>query len=120
MKKIESLSALSIFLAAGLCFISCHGGEGQAAQATNISAGEPSAPTVEVARVISQKLQAEVRLPAEIMPYEQVDVLAKVTGFVKWIGVVCPYVAGGRGNPNAVVLAVSTFWDRAADIGLAR
>src|SRR5437667_2050698 len=87
MKKIESLSALSIFLAAGLCFISCHGGEGQAAQATNISAGEPSAPTVEVARVISQKLQAEVRLPAEIMPYEQVDVLAKVTGFVKWIGV---------------------------------
>jgi membrane fusion protein, multidrug efflux system len=87
MRKTESVAVLSAVVTAGLCLISCHGGEGQAAQATNVSASAPSTPTIEVARVISQKLETQVRLPGEILPYEQVDVFAKVTGFVKWIGV---------------------------------
>ncbi len=87
MKKTPSLVVASSLAAAGLFWISCNGGQGQAAQATGASAGGPVTPTVEVVRVISQKLQTEVRLPAEIQPYEQVDVLAKVAGFVKWISV---------------------------------
>lgn len=53
------------------------------------SASEPSAtvPEVSVTRVIAQRLSATVRLPAQLMPYEAVDVYPKVTGYVKWIKV---------------------------------
>jgi RND family efflux transporter MFP subunit len=42
---------------------------------------------VEVTRVLSQKLNTTVKLPAQLMAYEVVDVYPKVTGFVKWIKV---------------------------------
>ncbi|MBZ5543663.1 MAG: efflux RND transporter periplasmic adaptor subunit [Acidobacteriia bacterium] len=35
----------------------------------------------------SQKLSTTVRLPAQLVPYQVVDVYPKVTGFVKWIKV---------------------------------
>jgi RND family efflux transporter MFP subunit len=37
--------------------------------------------------VRSQKLNTTVRLPAQLAPYQVVDVYSKVTGFVKWIKV---------------------------------
>ena len=56
---------------------------------TASAASEPSPPVPEVAvtRVIAQKLNTTVRLPAQLMPYEVVDVYPKVTGYVKWIKV---------------------------------
>jgi RND family efflux transporter MFP subunit len=42
---------------------------------------------VEVTRVVTQKLNTTVQLPAQLAAYEIVDVYAKVTGFVKWIKV---------------------------------
>ena len=50
---------------------------------------KPSEPVTEVtvSRVVAEKLNTTVRLPAQLMPYEVVDVSAKVTGFVKWIKV---------------------------------
>jgi RND family efflux transporter MFP subunit len=44
-------------------------------------------PQLEVTTVKSQKLNTTERLPAELMPYQVVDVYPKVTGFVKWIRV---------------------------------
>jgi membrane fusion protein, multidrug efflux system len=43
--------------------------------------------TVDVTKVISQRLSLSVRLPGEITPYESVAEFPKVTAFVKWIGV---------------------------------
>ena len=57
--------------------------------ATTSAVSELSSPVPEVAvtRVIAQKLNTTARLPAQLMPYEVVDVYPKVTGFVKWIKV---------------------------------
>ena len=46
-----------------------------------------SAPDVEVTRVGAQKLNATVKLPAQLTAYEIFDVYPKVTGFVKGIKV---------------------------------
>jgi RND family efflux transporter MFP subunit len=43
--------------------------------------------TLEVTRVVSNKLDVTVRLPGELTPYEVVAIYPKVTAFVKWIGV---------------------------------
>ena len=46
-----------------------------------------AAAEVEVTRVVAQKLNTTVKLPAQLTAYEVVDVYPKVTGFVKWIKV---------------------------------
>ena len=51
------------------------------------SAAPPTAPQLEVTTVKSAKLNTTERLPAELAPYERVDVFAKETGFVKSIAV---------------------------------
>ena len=44
-------------------------------------------PQVDVVRVVSQKLEATERLPAELAPWEQVAIYPKVQGFVEEIAV---------------------------------
>jgi len=44
-------------------------------------------PTVPVATVAPATLKNELVLTAEFIPYQDVDVMAKVAGYVKWIGV---------------------------------
>lgn len=51
------------------------------------SAATPSVPEVQVTSVKCQKLNTTERLPAELMPYESVDLYAKESGFVKSITV---------------------------------
>ena len=51
------------------------------------SAAPQAAPQLDVITVKSQKLNTTERLPAELTPYERVDVFAKETGFVKSIEV---------------------------------
>jgi membrane fusion protein, multidrug efflux system len=84
--KPASAAALSILLTICLSLTSCGQKDNGAAQAgsTSVSAQPPS---VEVTTVKSQKLNTTERLPAELTPYESVDVFAKETGFVKSIKV---------------------------------
>jgi RND family efflux transporter MFP subunit len=51
------------------------------------STAPQTTPQLEVTAVKSEKLKTTERLPAELMPYERVDVFAKETGFVKSIAV---------------------------------
>jgi membrane fusion protein (multidrug efflux system) len=57
------------------------GGSSTAAAASNAPA------TVTTSRVMSKKLQTTVTLPAQLTPYEQVDIYPKVTGFVQTVTV---------------------------------
>jgi membrane fusion protein, multidrug efflux system len=48
----------------------------------------PNAPTaVSTVAVVSRKLQTTISLPAQLTPYEQVDIFPKVTGFVESVTV---------------------------------
>src|SRR5579863_7909224 len=52
------------------------------------AAAQPGAPTaVSVVPVISKKLSTTIALPAQLTPYEQVDIYPKVTGFVETVTV---------------------------------
>jgi RND family efflux transporter MFP subunit len=64
-----------------LCFSSC----GHSPSGTTSAASQT--PQVEVVTVKSQKLNSTERLPAELVPYETVEIYAKQTGFVKSISV---------------------------------
>ena len=84
MKSKTGLS-LIVFLALSAGSTSCTKQSNGTTEAATPASG--SLPKVEVTRAIAQKLNASVQLPAQLMPYEAVDVYAKETGFVKWIGV---------------------------------
>src|SRR5690348_12130311 len=84
--KVASATALSaVLLSACLILASCGQKGANTAQAGSTPAPPP--PSVEVTPVKSQKLSTMERLPAELTPYESVDVYAKQTGFVKSIKV---------------------------------
>jgi membrane fusion protein (multidrug efflux system) len=84
MKPQTCLSLIAL-LACSAWSASCgnqsRGAAGSAAQASN------GPPRLEVAPVVSQKLNTRVELPGQLEPYEAVDIYARETGFVKWIGV---------------------------------
>ncbi len=84
MKRTVGLLAL---LEACLFCVSCSEHQSGAAPAASPSSGTLASPEVEVTRVSSQRLSTAVKLPAQLMPYQTVDVYPKVTGFVKWIKV---------------------------------
>src|SRR3989475_6206815 len=67
--------------------VSCGSNRGASANAANAQGTGASAPTVEVAKVVSKKLAITVRLPGELQPYEGVAVYPKVTAFVDSIRV---------------------------------
>ncbi|HUI43399.1 MAG TPA: efflux RND transporter periplasmic adaptor subunit [Terriglobia bacterium] len=86
---MNSKAALALGALLAVCVISgsCSRTSNGAERSGAVS-GQPRAlPEVEVTRVISQKLSATVRLPAQLTPYEVVEVYPKVTGFLKWIKV---------------------------------
>ena len=67
-----------------------------AASGCNATSSAPSTPassapgtptTVSTVPVISKKLQTTISLPAQLTPYEQVDIYPKVTGFVESVTV---------------------------------
>ncbi len=84
LMKLTTVTAPLALLAVSLTVVSCGGKQDAIATAPSAST---SAPPVEVTTVRSQKLNTTDRLPAELMPYESVDVYAKETGFVKSIKV---------------------------------
>lgn len=84
--KLVSVATHSILLITCLSLASCGQKENGAAQAGSTAASAQPM-SVEVTTVKSQKLNATERLPAELTPYESVDLYAKETGFVKSIRV---------------------------------
>lgn len=83
LSTIAILGVLTICAATSSC-----GREGSSgAPASSPAAAAQPLPQVDVTTVRSQKLSATIRLPAELLPYESVDLYAKVTGFVKSIQV---------------------------------
>jgi membrane fusion protein, multidrug efflux system len=80
--KLSNLMAISGFLAISLSSASC----GQKTTSTASAASQIPA-QVEVTTVKSQTLNTTLGLPAELTPYQSVDIYAKQTGFVKSITV---------------------------------
>jgi RND family efflux transporter MFP subunit len=80
--KLAGFTSLSLLLAICLASTSCRQETG-----TTTLAATQTVPQLEVTTVKSQKLSTTERLPAELVPYERVDIYAKETGFVKSIKV---------------------------------
>jgi len=89
MKRRKSaLIARLVFLVPPIALsLSCASSESSPSRSGAQQSGSNAAPTIDVTRVISQKLSLTVQLPGEFTPYEAVAVYPKVTAFVRWIGV---------------------------------
>jgi RND family efflux transporter MFP subunit len=77
-------------IAAVLCamgLIASCGRDREAAAAFAAAAAPPDAPMVAVARVVRADLSRSLALTAEFEPFQEIDVMAKVTGYVKVINV---------------------------------
>lgn len=80
-------AAAALLLTAGVLMSAVSGCDsGSRASATTMA--QPAAPpAVDTVRVVSQRLDMTVSLPGELLPYEEVRIFPRVSGFVKWIGV---------------------------------
>lgn len=79
-----------LFLAAGLVILTsgCNSSGTSEKSASPPSGHTSTAPTaVSTVAVVSKKLQTTISLPAQMTPYEQVDIYPKVTGFVETVTV---------------------------------
>ena len=85
--RFLSLTAFGTLLAACLMVASCGRKGSSETQTVSESSAAQAVPQVDVTIVKSQKLAATISLPAELVPYEAVDLYAKETGFVKSIKV---------------------------------
>ena len=83
--KFGNMQRLALTAAASLIFVSCGGTNPTTQQSAH--ADVTTAPQVDVVTVQSKKLETTITLPAELMPYEAVDLFAKETGFIKSIRV---------------------------------
>jgi membrane fusion protein, multidrug efflux system len=84
--KCATVKSLAILATACLGLCSCGQSSSTTAQAVG-SASAAALPQVDVTTVQSKKLKATIALPAELVPYEAVDLYAKETGFIKSIRV---------------------------------
>ena len=84
--KCATVNSLAILATACLGLSSCGQSNSTTTQAT-ASASAAALPQVDVTAVQSKKLKATIALPAELAPYEAVDLYAKETGFIKSIRV---------------------------------
>jgi membrane fusion protein, multidrug efflux system len=81
MKRSLLAAALTLITVGCTRTPSEQGGGSTAAAASNAPA------TVNTVPVVSKKLQTTIALPAQLTPYEQVDIYPKVTGFVQTVTV---------------------------------
>src|SRR5208282_8685 len=77
------------------------GSQTPGAAATAASAGSPA--TVIVSPVESRRLSTEISLPAQIAPYQAVDIYPKVTGFVDQL----PVDRGSRVHTGDLIVRLS-------------
>src|SRR6185369_719995 len=81
--KMSRLPTLMLALVAAFPVCSCAGAK--KAEAKDAAAVE--APTVAVDRAKVERISRELALTAEFEPYQEIDVMAKVAGYVKSINV---------------------------------
>jgi len=84
MKRIDWSSSCALSCVFTLVVAVLAGCDGAKPSTTNAA---QAAVSVETATVVSKKLDAPVSLPAQLQPYEAVDVYPKVTGFIDAIKV---------------------------------
>src|SRR5262245_49785252 len=77
--------SLSLLLSIAACWCASCGSDPNST--AKVQASTPTAPTVDVVRVISRKLSITTRLPGELQAYEAVAVFPKVTAYVDSISV---------------------------------
>jgi membrane fusion protein (multidrug efflux system) len=77
MNRIRAISLLLVLLAEGCT----------SSKNNTVAANTSAVQTVDVVGVVSQPLNIEVKLPAELQPYEVVAIFPKVSGFVEKISV---------------------------------
>lgn len=82
--KVPSLAAALAIVAVPAVFCSSCG---KSARVEARSTTAPDVPTVAVARVTTQDLSHGLVLTAEFRPFQEIDVMAKVAGFIKQINV---------------------------------
>lgn len=75
-----------ITCAAGFCALALITGCGRDEKIVDASA-TPELPTVAVAKASTQDMSRTLELTAEFKPYQEIDVMAKVAGYIKQIGV---------------------------------
>ncbi|MGD0226151.1 MAG: efflux RND transporter periplasmic adaptor subunit [Terriglobia bacterium] len=85
--KLKRTAAPPALMGVCLLFAGCSQPPGGSGPLAGPAAGTPATADVDVTRVVSQKLNTTVKLPAQLTAYEVVDVYPKVTGFLKWIRV---------------------------------
>jgi RND family efflux transporter MFP subunit len=85
--NLSRLAVVGPLAAICLIAISCGNEQSIQKQTPNSATASQSVAQVEVAPVKTQKLSTTINLPAELLPYESVEIYSKVTGFVKSIRV---------------------------------
>jgi membrane fusion protein (multidrug efflux system) len=80
--RMADRMAISAVIAICVGLVSCRQSTG-----STTAAASQTLPRVEVVTVKSERLNTMVSLPAELVPYESVEIYAKQTGFVKSISV---------------------------------
>ena len=68
------------------CLTSC-GGAGEAKSSERTVADPGAIPIVPVVKVTRENMSNDIVLTAEFIPYQEIDVMAKVAGYIKTIGV---------------------------------
>jgi RND family efflux transporter MFP subunit len=82
---LQKVATATVILVTTLGLISCAGSKGEAI--TNETLAADSAPTVPVAKVSRADLNGELTLTAEFEPFQEIDIMSKVAGFVRSIKV---------------------------------
>lgn len=80
--------ATCIFVLAASATLNLASGCGAGVSATAVPAQQAPQPvSVDTVRVAAHRLDVSVSLPGELLPFEEVRIFPKVSGFVNWIGV---------------------------------
>src|SRR5271156_3293437 len=82
MKGLLFASTVLVIAAVG-----CNSGNADKSVAASVVPASSAPTTVSTVPVASKKLQTTISLPAQLIPYEQVDIYPKVTGFVQTVTV---------------------------------
>jgi RND family efflux transporter MFP subunit len=83
MIRTPRIIALFLFVA----LTSACGGNESASKSGDVKAAQLALPAVSVANVASGEINRQLRLPGELLPYQDVMLYPKVQGFIEWIGV---------------------------------
>lgn len=80
-ERLPTLASAAIALAGAVGLLSCSGGPGKPVEASEQGV------TVGVTKVVKKSLGQEITLSSELVPFQEIDVYAKESGYVKTLNV---------------------------------